>query len=237
MYSRTLYRRFKAHEQDIYSIIFGTDNDTMFTGSSDGTVRQWSLRLDRNLRVLTIGDGVSSLALSPDGRFLVAGSFDKSICIWNTSTWRLVEHSPDGDTEPSHSDAIYSVVFSPDGKTLSSASLDSSVAIWALDYTTSSFVNKMGTSQPEDVVSRKQLLRLKGHKDFVLSLAMVNGGRQLLSASKDRSVLLWDAHTGAPIALLKGHQNSVISIASSHDQKYFATASGDKTAKIWTLLG
>jgi serine/threonine protein kinase/WD40 repeat protein len=78
-----------------------------------------------------------------------------------------------------HRNAVFDVAFSPDGW-LATASDDGLVKVW-------------------DVRSVKELLSLKGHRDGVTSVTFSWDGKILASASKDGSIILWDALTGRQI--------------------------------------
>jgi glucose repression regulatory protein TUP1 len=78
---------------------------------------------------LSIEDGVTTVAISPDTRYVAAGSLDKSVRVWDISTGYLVERleGPDG-----HKDSVYSVAFAPNGRDLVSGSLDKTIKMWEL---------------------------------------------------------------------------------------------------------
>ena len=78
---------------------------------------------------LSIEDGVTTVAISPDTKYVAAGSLDKSVRVWDAVSGYLVERleGPDG-----HKDSVYSVAFAPNGRDLVSGSLDKTIKMWEL---------------------------------------------------------------------------------------------------------
>lgn len=70
--------------------------------------------------------GVTSVAISPDGRLVAAGSLDKMVRVWD------VETATPRERLEGHKDSVYSVAFMPDGRTLVSGSLDKTIKLWQL---------------------------------------------------------------------------------------------------------
>ncbi|PHH92569.1 hypothetical protein CDD83_6848 [Cordyceps sp. RAO-2017] len=221
--SRTIRNHFAGHEQDIYSLDFARDGRTIASGSGDRTVRLWDIEQGTNTLTLTIEDGVTTVAISPDTQYVAAGSLDKSVRVWDIHSGFLVERleGPDG-----HKDSVYSVAFSPNGKDLVSGSLDRTIKMWEL-----SSPRGGGNAGPK---GGKCVKTFEGHRDFVLSVALTPDANWVLSGSKDRGVQFWDPRTGTTQLMLQGHKNSVISVAPSPQGGYFATGSGDMKARIWS---
>ncbi|RBA09934.1 glucose repression regulatory protein TUP1 [Fusarium proliferatum] len=221
--TRTIRNHFSGHEQDIYSLDFARDGRTIASGSGDRTVRLWDIEQGTNTLTLTIEDGVTTVAISPDTQFVAAGSLDKSVRVWDIHSGFLVERleGPDG-----HKDSVYSVAFSPSGKDLVSGSLDRPIKMWELS------APRQG-NQPGPK-GGKCVKTFEGHRDFVLSVALTPEANWVLSGSKDRGVQFWDPRTGTTQLMLQGHKNSGISVAPSPQGRYFATGSGDMKARIWS---
>lgn len=130
--NRRIKHTFAGHEQDIYSLDFSRNGRSIASGSGDRTVRVWDLEMNREALSLTIEDGVTTVAMSPDAMLVAAGSLDRSVRVWDTRGGILTERldGPEG-----HKDSVYSVAFAPDGRTLVSGSLDKTIKMWELGDT------------------------------------------------------------------------------------------------------
>lgn len=137
------------------------------------------------------------MAISPDTRFVAAGSLDKSVRIWDIATGVLVERT---EGEAGHKDSVYSVAFSPSGRHLVSGSLDKTIRMWELNGSRNYSGNTPRTGQC--------VRTFEGHKDFVLSVALTPDNAWVMSGSKDRGVQFWDPENGHAMLMLQGHKNS-----------------------------
>ncbi|MFI5526688.1 trypsin-like peptidase domain-containing protein, partial [Streptomyces platensis] len=73
---------------------------------------------------LAISGVADSIAFSPDGKILVAGSGDGTVRLWS-----LASGKPRAPLR-GHTDSVLSAVFSPDGRTLATGSEDKTVRLW-----------------------------------------------------------------------------------------------------------
>ncbi|HGE70245.1 TPA: hypothetical protein ENX78_05375, partial [Candidatus Poribacteria bacterium] len=80
-----------------------------------------------------------------------------------------------------------------------------------------------------------EIRTLKGHTNWVTSVALSNDGKRAVFASWDGTLKIWDMEAGEEIRTLEGHTNTVTSVALSNDGKLAVSASDDRTLKIWDM--
>lgn len=73
--------------------------------------------------------------------------------------------------------------------------------------------------------------RLDGHRDEVWAVAI--GRKHLASASKDRSICIWDLETFQPVAVLNGHTEPCTCLAWAADGIHLLSGSNDCTVRLW----
>lgn len=92
-------------------------------------MRVWDIDTGREVLNLSIEDGVTTVAISPEGQYVAAGSLDKSVRVWDARNGYLNARL---DGAEGHKDSVYSVAFAPNGRDLVSGSLDKTIKMWEL---------------------------------------------------------------------------------------------------------
>ena len=83
------------------------------------------------------------------------------------------------------------------------------------------------------LVSIRVRALLRGHEDGLRHVAWRPNGSKVASASRDRTVRVWDATTGNQEVLVTGHKDWVEAVAWSPDGTRLVSASRDRTARVW----
>jgi hypothetical protein len=74
---------------------------------------------------------------------------------------------------------------------------------------------------------------LQGHQNAVNGVAFLPDSKQLVSASWDKTIKLWDTQTRKELQTLSGHENQVCCIAVSRDGNIIASGSTDTSIRLW----
>lgn len=86
------------------------------------------------------------------------------------------------------------------------------------------------------VYSVRERNRLEGHTDWVSSVSFSRDGKIMASASKDKTIKLWNRN-GTLQKNLLGHTAWVYDVSFSPDGQLIASASWDRTVKLWSKDG
>jgi len=198
---------------------------------------------------------VYAIAFSPDGKFTVTGSFDKSVRLWDALTGKEVKTF--GGAAGSHANLVLAVAFSPNGQLVASGGSDNVAKLWDVPVTSHlrEFVHgeavrslalsadgKLlagaaadGTVKLWNAADGKLLHNLAGHVGPVQGVAFNAKGDLLASTAADGTVRFWNAADGKPGARLGAHTAPASSVLFHPNGTSLASASDDGTAKLWTL--
>lgn len=194
--------------------------------------------------------GVTSLASDTGGRWMVSGSEDGTVRLWDPrdgQQLRVLARHKLGVRAVALSGSGHALVGCADGvirlwdvaggellrrlprdggraPTAVAVSLDGRVAVCA---SRACELRVWDTSQ--DAVVHI----LTGHADQVTSVAVSADGTRAVSGSDDATVRLWNLTTGELAHCIEAHDAAVNAVALSNDGRFALSGSSDRTVKLW----
>ncbi|MGJ3238934.1 MAG: protein kinase domain-containing protein [Anaerolineae bacterium] len=211
-------RRFEEHDTAVYSAITSADGRLIASGSVDGQIIIRDMQADTVLHDLSATDGtVYALAFNVDASVLASAHEDGTVTLWDTATGEIL------NTLDELQAPVRTLAFSPDDRLLAFGGGN------VLVSTTHPLDNRVMVWDREN----DSYQTLDAHRASVRSLAFTADSQRLLSASDDRTIMLWSLETGDVIRTYEGHQDAVWSVAFNVDSSEFLSGSRDTTIIRW----
>lgn len=264
---------FPSHPGPIYAVAISPNNRIVASGGADrigrgnaepnGLIKMWDLQTKELLPILPYNSPVSTLAFSPNSRWIAGGSGDGTIRVWDAGTGDLIHEFND------HTESVWKVDFSPDSKWILSVSLDGrgflknlvhsgersipleengTFSIYAASFSPDeedngyTFATGSGNKRIQlwkmQTNNGNQLspdnFSLQGHNDSVWILAFSKDGQNLASGSLDGTVRLWDLDLRRERIKIAGHTGGIKALAYTEDNRLLACGTGlDGILRLW----
>lgn len=211
------------HDDEILSLAFSQNGDTLVSTSEDYTVCVWDVdSYKMRCRLSGHRDWVRCAEISPDGHFVASGSDDWSVRVWDI-THHVHKELPIGtDVEPrthtdddsdaeseenkhvrifsAHENDVHCVAFSSSGCYLASGGDDHRIMIWDVQ-------NEKGNQR-----EAKSVLHHSSPQKRIKSLAFTEDETRILSLDTNGTIKLWDLRTDFCQKVLQSGKQSIQTI-------------------------
>jgi WD40 repeat protein len=157
-------------------------------------------------------DAVTAVAWSPNNRYILTGSEDNTVKLWNPKNGECV-HTLDG-----HSNRITRIRVTWDGYHALSSSVDRTVRVW--DLSKPAFLTTVGP-----------------HPNAVLDLAISSDGSTALTTCRSGEMFVWDAPNNTITANIDGQRGQFAAIAIDAAGEQGFTGGDDRRLHQWDLSG
>jgi WD40 repeat protein len=186
--------------------------------------------------------GVESARFDPSGARIVYVAAEGRIVVRDLRSGREM-------TLGGTPDIVYDAQFSPDGEHVAALPERGDVLVWRVDRPAGparvlkghrGHVNSLGYGRDGRIVTAgsDRTVRvwdrggvppvvMRGHEDEVKTVVVTQDSSKVLSASDDGTLRLWDARTGANLAVLQAGEGVVKDVALSRDGKIATLGQGE----------
>ncbi len=200
----------------VYCLAASADGKKLAAGnSSDRVVNVWDLsagyanaKLEQSIE--NHADWVLGVAFSPDGKYLLTGSRDKTAKVWDLKAKESVLTFPD------HQNGVYGVAVKADGKVGYSVGDDNNLRAW-------------------NATAEGKQVRAFGHGGPVFKVVAHPKQPLLITCGADKTVRIWNADSGAAVKTLSGHADYVYAVAVSPDGNLIASGGYGGEVKLWKI--
>ncbi|MDJ0364680.1 WD40 repeat domain-containing protein [Hymenobacter sp. H14-R3] len=176
-------------------------------------------------------DDVVAVKYSPNGRYIASGGVDHALILWDALTGELLRKNIE------HTDYVRDVAFSPDSKLLATAGWDGQ----SLVFDTFSGQRVAALKEPKlaDASAANAAYNptktTQGRSNAITSVAFNPAGTELLTASGDHTLRVWNTTTWDQKNVLNGHADEVWDGRYSPNGRYVVSGAWDNTARVWEL--
>jgi F-box and WD-40 domain protein 1/11 len=238
---------YEAHAECVYTIQYSLRH--LVSGSRDKSIRIWNLDTQRLAVPPLRGHDASVLCLQfddrPDQDIVISGGSDCQVILWKFSTGQMIRR-----LDRAHQESVLNLRF--DDRYLITCSKDKTIKVWnrramlptdeaypTVGYCASAKfpqyiinIDNLAQSQHLEFKPLREyslLVTLHGHSAAVNAIQIRDN--QIVSASGDRQIKVWEVKTGTCLKTLIGHSKGIACV--QFDGRRIVSGSSDETVRIF----
>lgn len=227
--SSALVASLTGHSGPVYCVDFEPQSGYLLAScSADMLIKLWHMESFQCVKTIAGHEhAISSIAFLPSADFIVSGSRDKTVRLWEITRGVCVREFSEVN------DWAKQVCVNEEGNYLAACVADC-VLVWSVD-------------NPDPVQ------RLAGHSDLVETVCFsglhssetiaepsdklhrVTSRTFLASGSRDKTIKVWEVAHGECLMQFEGHDNWVRALAFHPGGRFLYSSSDDKSVRLWDL--
>lgn len=215
-----------GHDRGLLAVSFAqkppSNSYYLVTGGFDQNIKLWSMQPDREKKLIITDTfkghtgSIHALAIAPEQKIIVSGSYDRTIKQWDLETGKLL-HSCYHELG-----AIYAIAVDLERETIASGGGDGSMTLWHLG-------------------SNETIGSLVGNLSSIESVAIDADGKTVAAGCVDGSIKIWQLESLSlrsttevlPTLTIPAHAGQVMSLVFSPDSETLFSSGADGKVKIW----
>ncbi len=243
--------RLTGHTTPIRSLAFSPNGRTVISGGSSNEpfLKFWSIQDGHEINTLrTQSSAILTLEVSPNGQTLVSSGEDSDIHFW---VW------PERDSKVTsfeHYSHVLDLVVTPDSQLVVTGALDG-IRVWTLEpprflYQLEDFGipahalaihpngflvasgDNQGIVRFWNLRDKTVVSEFNAHSQTISGLVITSDQKRLITASRDRTIKVWDLATGDLLDTWTGHRGPIQAMALSPNGQVLASA-GHDGIRLW----
>ncbi len=213
--TKTELKFFQQHKTGLFSLQYLPQKNIIAAGDNDGNLSIWDANKLTLLLFLPLNcEKIRKIKFSSDGKLMVINGLDEKIRIFETEGFNEIV------TLPGHKEGACCSIFS-------SLNSEKSMLISG---------GKDGHIKEWDWQNEKLIQAIPAHNFAVYDCLILNNGKTLVSASRDKTIKIWNTDDLSFVQKLDlksgGHKHSVNSLIKVNEDR-FLSCSDDRKIILW----
>jgi WD40 repeat protein len=200
--------RYRKHTKKVTKVIFIPNSFDLLSIGEDGQAIIWDYRNDVSQEAIDAGHPLTTGIISSTSQFAFLCSTKPSLLRWSLATYKYYDFDLNS--------IVRSIRFSSDENFLALGDDLYRIIIY-------------------DAVIMERKYIIKGHTNVVTEIYFIKGDTEVISASKDHSLVEWNLNTSDKINSFLGHSGPVTCMIVTADELWVISGSEDNTIIIWSL--